>query len=749
MLFAWGFTDAALLGWLAAALAPLILHLWRRRQRREIPWAAMRFLTAAYNKQARHLRVRQWLLMALRMLILACIALAAARPFWNSTQLTPVENQPTLSLLVVDVSYSLGAVETAEQRLRLAKNQLVKLVEGSRAGDGFCLIQMGSAPRVVISQPTPARASVLREIEAVQLSQSPADVPATLTALSRLLQSPAVRGSAYPRQRIEIVTDLGRNSWQSLQTPPGSAALEQLSLAGGDDALIRVWDVGTTTPNNVAVESLTPGASLPFVRQAIPLSATLRNYGNRPQTVRVEFLVAGVLHQEWTLTLAPRAAQSLAWEHRFGQGGWHGLTLRCQGDDLSTDNQRFAVCHVREQARVLIVNGPAAPPSANYLRYALEAISVGDGPGASPRVTAQVATEAAWGTLDLTKFDAIWLADVARLSPSEHRLLREYLARGGKVAWWLGPRARPDALFPTATPDQASLWPAEIGEQQAAGETAWRIDPREYKHPIAKIFAGQERAGLRQTPLYAYWRLSPRQSANVEIPLAVQGTGDPLVVIGRGAWRGTAMVAIPPHLEVAASGNEQPARPWSLMPALQSFQPIVQSLLEYQLAQDNLTRQIIVNETLAGPWFPGDPLPATLQPVDKPTEVPPSGDLPSTSAAAGTRVPLQTQVDPRDPAWQRWQSDPLPASGIYQALSPEHPPELFAVNVDTRESDLTPYEPAGWPTGWQVNASETDPLASGGLFYQRGGLHEYLLWLALALAVGESWLAWSLGRNAS
>ena len=50
-LLAFGFGNLAMLGWLGAAAAPLLIHLWSRQQYREAPWAAMQFLLAAMRKK--------------------------------------------------------------------------------------------------------------------------------------------------------------------------------------------------------------------------------------------------------------------------------------------------------------------------------------------------------------------------------------------------------------------------------------------------------------------------------------------------------------------------------------------------------------------------------------------------------------------------------------------------------------------------------------------------------------------------
>lgn len=64
---------------LAALLLPLLVHLARRSERRPTPFAALAFLTVRARPR-RHVRFDEWLLLALRLLLVAALALLLARP---------------------------------------------------------------------------------------------------------------------------------------------------------------------------------------------------------------------------------------------------------------------------------------------------------------------------------------------------------------------------------------------------------------------------------------------------------------------------------------------------------------------------------------------------------------------------------------------------------------------------------------------------------------------------------------------
>lgn len=75
-----GVIHPLLLWGLAAVAVPIAIHLLLRQRPRPRPWAAMRWLQAAAQAATRRWKLTNWLLLLLRMLILALLALAVARP---------------------------------------------------------------------------------------------------------------------------------------------------------------------------------------------------------------------------------------------------------------------------------------------------------------------------------------------------------------------------------------------------------------------------------------------------------------------------------------------------------------------------------------------------------------------------------------------------------------------------------------------------------------------------------------------
>ena len=195
---------------LAAASVPVILHLLNRRKFREMPWAAMRFLIAAMRKNSRRIRIEQWILLAVRTLVIVLVVLAMAKPFLESLGALPVlAGQRTHRVLVLDGSLSMAYAAGDGTRFEQAKTLAAQLVKDARRGDAISIVLMADPPKVVIGDPSPNHAEVLKEIEEVVMPHGGTDLTASFNKIDEVL---AV--STISQKEVVFLTDLQAASWR-------------------------------------------------------------------------------------------------------------------------------------------------------------------------------------------------------------------------------------------------------------------------------------------------------------------------------------------------------------------------------------------------------------------------------------------------------------------------------------------------------------------------------------------------------
>src|SRR5256885_10562682 len=81
------FLTPGILGFLALASVPIIIHLLNRRRFLRIDWAPMKYLKLTIKSNRRRLRIEQFILLAVRTLAVLLLVLPVCRPVLSSTGL--------------------------------------------------------------------------------------------------------------------------------------------------------------------------------------------------------------------------------------------------------------------------------------------------------------------------------------------------------------------------------------------------------------------------------------------------------------------------------------------------------------------------------------------------------------------------------------------------------------------------------------------------------------------------------------
>ncbi len=131
-----GFVNPALAAGVLLAAVPLIIHLLNRQRHKPMPWAAMRFVLAAYKQTRRRVRLENLLLLLLRMAAISALALAVARPFTGSEgPLGGLTESRRDIAVVIDASASTGyqgEINTVFERILDRARSLIDELDGGR-----------------------------------------------------------------------------------------------------------------------------------------------------------------------------------------------------------------------------------------------------------------------------------------------------------------------------------------------------------------------------------------------------------------------------------------------------------------------------------------------------------------------------------------------------------------------------------------------------------------------------------------
>ncbi len=152
----------------------------------------------------------------------------------------------------------------------------------------------------------------------------------------------------------------------------------------------------------------------------------------------MELLIDGRHIEEKFIEIPAAEEIPLDFVQRFETPGDHAAEVHAPGDALEVDNHRFLAVTVRQEIRVLCIDGrPSGKRFGGAADYLAEALSAQAGESA-PVIQSEVAAESALTEREPARYDCVFLCNVAQFTSREAHLLRCYLQSGGNVVIFLG-----------------------------------------------------------------------------------------------------------------------------------------------------------------------------------------------------------------------------------------------------------------------------------------------------------------------
>src|SRR6187402_2492794 len=195
---------------LAALAVPVLIHLWQRRKVIQVPFSTLRFLRIVAAKTSRASKIENWLLLLLRMLVIALVILAAARPVVSSEATKLLGgNVPRSVALLVDRSMSMGYKNGDQTRLDLAKQQAQAVIDDLKPGDEVVVFAVSERARALIAEPTVDHEAARKAVEGIQQTEE-----RTLFAPGLREARQSIGKKAHGMKQIFLFTDDQETGWR-------------------------------------------------------------------------------------------------------------------------------------------------------------------------------------------------------------------------------------------------------------------------------------------------------------------------------------------------------------------------------------------------------------------------------------------------------------------------------------------------------------------------------------------------------
>ncbi|HVA45664.1 MAG TPA: BatA domain-containing protein [Pirellulales bacterium] len=421
------FLHPLLLAGLALTALPVLIHLINQLRYRTIRWGAMMFLLQA-NRMARGLaRLRQWLVLLMRMLAIACLVFVISRPL-ASGWMGWAGGHADTTIILLDRSPSMADASAGRSKLLAARKQLADAL-GRLSSTRWVLIESATARPRELESP-----AALEQLPETGPTSAAADLPAMLEAARDYLVA-----NQSGSTEVWICSDLRANDWNAddsrwgrlrssfagLPQPVGFHLLAYSQPPRGDVAVrvtsVRHRKLGDGIELLVSLRLSTPAAA------GGPLTVPVRfDIGGARSTLSVELSGTSVEVRDHRIVLDGKH-----------QRGWGRVSV--PADSNPANNEYYFAFDATQSAHALIVSDEREV--AESLRLAA---SISPDPGNLS--SADVVPTDQIDGIDWSKAALVlWQAPLPAGEPA--RQLAALVDRGGQVIFFPPRQVTDDSAF--------------------------------------------------------------------------------------------------------------------------------------------------------------------------------------------------------------------------------------------------------------------------------------------------------------
>src|SRR5687768_1201117 len=443
------------------------------------------FLRKIPYESVQRRRIRDALLLLLRLAALALIVLAFARPFLRGSELAAAPGGARDIVVLFDRSYSMGYGDSWSRAQRAAEQALASATPADR----ISVVMFADVAEVIVRS-TPDRSRAVAAINAAQPGPGSTKFAPALKLASSMLAE-----SLLPRKEVIVVSDFQRGGWLPDDTlrMPGGTQVTPVVVEGAQGLNLAVKPVALLRTSDSGQERITVTASV------------LNRSGDAVTNVPIHLEVDGRPVQDLQISAAPHSSASVTFPPLTITSANTKASVRLGSagqsvDALERDNVFHFVVTPAAPVPVLLVS----PARADQNLYLSRALAIGE----QPRFDTSLQSPDALAGDAMNRARLVILNDVP-ISDAAASKLVTFVEGGGGLLIAAGQRAS----WPAA---RAQWLPVSIGPpvDRTRGAPA-RLSGMDYGHAVFEPFRAPRSGDFSTSRFYSYRGLSAAKDATV------------------------------------------------------------------------------------------------------------------------------------------------------------------------------------------------------------------------------------------
>ena len=490
------FLNPAVLFGLIAASVPILLHFLNLRKLKKIEFSTLSFLKELQKTKIRRIKLKQWLLLLLRVLIIIFLVLAFARPTVKS--FLPGSSAKTTAVFLIDNTFSMSVVDQNGSYFNQSKQSAKNLLSNFQNGDEIAVLPFYISDNYDLSPKTDF-SFVKKEIDGINISHAGKTLNEALIKAGKIIYE-----SKNYNKEIYILTDLQKNGFYNLQNE-----LSDLSSLFAENVRIYLLNIPGKETVNLGVDDIKTENQIFEKNKTIGFTSKITNYSQTSINNSVASLfINGKRSSQQSINLAPNESKEFSFETTLADTGIISAHVELEDDDVLQDNKRYTAFYVPESLSILIVTEDSG--ESKFIKLAL-------GFGTSQRFKITEINRSRLTSQNLNNFDVVCL--IASGVSSYDEKLSAFVESGKSLILFPGSKSTLQNFQNTCRSLNLPMPQSAIGKINSTDSPA-QFDKIDLEHPLFKdLFEDKSKNKIESPDIFYYYRLFPAKNGRSIISL--------------------------------------------------------------------------------------------------------------------------------------------------------------------------------------------------------------------------------------
>lgn len=558
------FLNPAILLGLLAASVPVLIHLLNLRKLEKIEFSTLAFLKELQKTKIRRIKLKQWILLALRVLIILFLVMAFARPALESVSPGGVSSAAkTSAVFIIDNSFSMSVIDENGSLINQAKQIAKNLLNEFQEGDEISII-----PLTIVgeSENKPTTNIILAErlVDEIKLSQ-------VYTPFEKKLQlaNNVLRESSNYNKEVFVISDLQSN----LIIDDNETGDDSL-LIFPENTKIYSMKLNRSAIRNIAVTKLQVNNQIFEKGKPVSFNAVISNYSNVSiENVVSSLFINGQRAAQKSISLQPNQSTQVGFETTLTGSGLLEIFVELEDDDILQDNRRFMSLLIPEKIKVLLLADNLA--DLDYIGAIFTNVL-----GNSFEVDQNLLTRIS--AINLQTYNVVLISGSESLN--NNKSLVDYLSLGGKIMLFPGNNSTLNGFKSLCTLLDIPM-PTMLVDNPENSELYSSIDKTDFDHPVfSNIFERNSKKQFQSPTVNKYFNISAEAKGTRIISL-LDGTS----FMSEFSVKNGSVILF----------NVAPVLTWSDFPIKGIFAPLVTNSVLYLTSKTNENVDYITGDILS------------------------------------------------------------------------------------------------------------------------------------------------------